>query len=59
MRTLLTLLISNVSWVQWVVRQFVIEDGGGFVSEDSHKVMTTLVVMLPSNCCFGDFSAVS
>ncbi len=29
-----------------------------FVS-NSHEVMTTLSVMLPSNCCCGDFSAIS
>jgi hypothetical protein len=28
-----------------------------FVS-NSHKVMTALIFMIPSNCCYGDFSAV-
>jgi hypothetical protein len=26
---------------------------------NSHKVMTALIVMFPSNCCCGDFSVIS
>ncbi len=32
-------------------------DGLRLCEQNSHKVMTALIVVLPSNCCCGDFSA--
>jgi hypothetical protein len=32
-------------------------DGLRLCEQNSHKVMTALIVVLPSNCCCGDFFA--
>jgi hypothetical protein len=49
---------SGLSW-QLVTTICDEADGLTLCVSDSHKVMTALVVMLLSNVCCGDFSAIS
>jgi hypothetical protein len=49
---------DEVSRWSWQLMTAIHDEGDGLTLSDS-QVMTTLVVLLPSKCCHGIFSAIS